>query len=55
MFKKTIAKKGDLPGWNVIIMLILGLIGLLLVIYIVIKSRGQAFEYIDFLKNIFGM
>ena len=48
-------KKGELPGWNVIIMLILGLIGLLIVIYIVYKSRGSAFESIDLLKNILGM
>lgn len=47
-------KKGELPGWNVIVMLILGLVGLLLVIFIAYKSRGSSFESLELLKNILG-
>lgn len=47
-------KKGDIPGWNIIVMLILGLVGLLLLIYIVYKSKGSAIGSIDFLKDILG-
>jgi hypothetical protein len=48
-------KKGDLPGWNVIIMLILGILGLGILIYIAVKTRGEAVGLIDFIRDLVGI
>ena len=36
-------------------MLALGLIGLLLLVYIIYRSKGSAFESIDFIGRILGL
>ena len=51
--KKRLTKKGGIPGWNVIIGLIIGLFVILALVYISFKSKDFLLDKIEFLRNIF--
>jgi hypothetical protein len=50
-FKKRI-KKGELPGWSVIVFLIIGLFLLFIIIYISLRSKHEMGKGLDFIKNL---
>ncbi len=51
--KKRFFKRGELPGWSIIIGLIIGLFVILALIYIAFKSKDFLLDKIQFLRNIF--
>ena len=51
--RKKLFKKGELPGWAMIVSLIIGLFVLIALIYIAIKSKDVLGEKIDFLIELF--
>lgn len=50
---RRLNKKGDVPGWAIVIGLILGLVVIIAVIYISIKGKDFLIDKMNFLKSIF--